>query len=460
MKKLLLIVLMASCTSVMAQWSPKGSGVVPAGFTVNAMRIVDQNVIWGTVMEWVYYNFVVAPPVPQPVYAIRSTDGGETWQLINIPAANGAYIYDLIAFDSDRMCFSASLNLNSPSNSKLFFTEDGGLTWSSKDQTEMQNSIGLFLHNYSDNEWLSFGYPTQTGIGNQVAKTLDGGQTWNSISTPLLGNDGIATINGLNGMAVVGDHVYIATYMGYLYKSADRGQTWQKINTQFALAGYNISFIDSLNGVICTSINSNGVFIPTTILSTSDGGQNWSTLPSPGREILNITTVPGMPNTYVGVDYSLPNSTNKGCYISYDNCNTWSTIDTTYELNCIRFLNQTFGFATHGGESNGTTTPAFYKWTGSLSTVEKLKANEAKFELAANPISSDVLKVAYTITKDQPFTFVLTDLNGRVLKSENIELTGNTGSVILNLPSLPAGSYQLSISGANFLTSIKVIAIK
>lgn len=459
MKKLLLAIFLLICSAgSFAQWTPKGNGVIPSGYGINSFRVVGQDVIWATVMEWQYYNFLQPPPSPLPVYALRSTDGGENWQLINIPGGDGYYLYDIIALDSNRAYITSTSTVGGlPASGRLWYTEDGGATWQFKTPADMQNAIGFYLRNFSDQEWLSFGFPTVIPFGNMVGRTTDGGQTWTSITTPDIGTvDGIATINSLNGMAVQDDYIYTATFAGFVYRSRDRGATWQKLSTQYQLAGYNISFTDTINGVICSNFNSNGIQVPTTIIGTNDGGDSWNVLPAP-PEMLNITHVPGMPGTYVGTDYVVPGHAQKGSYLSFDNCNSWIAIDTTIPLNCVSFLSSTSGFASYGAASDGSS-PAIYKWTGVISSLKEYPSATFAIKLMPNPASS-TLRLQFEKQNSEELSYSIYDLNGRLVKSDTFLSAAGKNSIELSISDIANGTYQFTLAGKQMVASEKLVVI-
>jgi photosystem II stability/assembly factor-like uncharacterized protein len=98
-----------------------------------------------------------------------------------------------------------------------------------------------------------------------IAKTTDGGLTWDSIPLPVEQHwFKIRFADALNGYIIGGDN-----NDGYLLKTTDAGQTWSVIDLQAPHFPYGIHFLNKDVGFI-TGI---GFFRKTT-----DGGQTWTSV--------------------------------------------------------------------------------------------------------------------------------------------------------------------------------------
>ena len=177
----------------------------------------------------------------------KTCDGGDTWTEIHVPGnesrmhglqvigGNDLYIsiynniyhtvdngqnWDLIPIGYpcsyiDKITFLDSLNWKVLSGSKLFFTNDGGLTW---DYSE-------FVISYSMQD-----------------------MSWPDPS-----------------------HCYVAGQSGVIMNSADSGQTWSEMSEGFRPYFKDVSFINENIGVAVGSEGEHGV-----IYRTDDGGFNWN----------------------------------------------------------------------------------------------------------------------------------------------------------------------------------------
>lgn len=150
--------------------------------------------------------------------------------------------------------------------------------------------------------------------------TRDAGETWNKLSCDVLpkGKEGEGAFAASDtNIAIVGNKTWVATTAGRIYYSADKGLTWEVIETSVVNAKetegiYSIDFYDEFNGFAIggdyTKPDENSANKAVTI----DGGKTWNLVAEgqgpgyrscvqyiPGREGKELVAV-----GFKGIDYS------------------------------------------------------------------------------------------------------------------------------------------------------------
>ncbi len=218
-------------------------------------------------------------------------------------------------------------------------------------------------------------------VAGGVWKTTNGGGTWTLI-TPDLSN--LATT--VLAMAESNHNViYIGTGEGFgnvdgvsgngMYKSTDRGQTWNYLPSTANFSDINRILIDPANENIVLAATNRGIF------RTTDGGINW-TQTSARQLVQDLRATPGnfniqyaaqygvgvLKSTDGGINWALSNTgmnvtgrveiavspvnpsrifasaqgslstTGSDLYMSDDGAATWSLVDVTFNNNGVNFL--------------------------------------------------------------------------------------------------------------------------
>ncbi|ATE61229.1 WD40/YVTN/BNR-like repeat-containing protein [Thauera sinica] len=177
---------------------------------------------------------------------VRSDDGGRTWARQAAPTAE--HLQDIAAWDAQRAVAVGNRGV-------LLRTEDGGRHWSNVavPLSAVDNKL-LRVRTTAD------GRAFAVGEMGALLGSRDHGRNWQR----LMPEQDV----GLNGVAVVGDRVWVAGERGLILHSADGGATWVRQPVPVARSLTAVAFRDARRGV---AVGLNG-----TILTTENGGLDWN----------------------------------------------------------------------------------------------------------------------------------------------------------------------------------------
>jgi photosystem II stability/assembly factor-like uncharacterized protein len=328
---LIVVFLLFVCSSLFAQWTVQNSGI-PTGDQV-VLAAVNENICWG-----VTRSFGVR-------YVTRTTDGGATWVASNLNSLND--FYSIAALSADTAWIAAT--------GSIYNTTNGGVNWTQ----QLATGLMLIVRFFDSNNGVCIG---SLGIGNsEIYTTTNGGSLWtpvppSSIPDPVNG-EGFIPDNAW----VVGNTIWVNTngnfnFPGSLYKSTDRGITWnvtRPINDQ---SGSFCGFKDSLNGLLSSSFNN-------LVKRTTDGGATWTNTASvpAGVTPFLIAYVPGSSSAYMITSFTFSTQIPGSAY-TLDNGATWTTVDNVTHGRAA-FVSPSVGWSWGGAN-------VIYKWTGPVLPVE------------------------------------------------------------------------------------------
>jgi len=436
MRKYILILLLISSVTTRAQWQDLGSGISISSYDMFAVEVVDSNTVWAIGNTW-------------PVYAdefTKTTDGGATWQTGSLPSLTEDYFsLSIKALDADTAWVLMTV-IPTQDSCKLFKTTDGGNSWNEQFGGFNQAGWALaIMHFFDGDNGILYG---SSGTGNPVVDSLhihttsDGGTTWtrvpaSSLPIPLAGEGN--WISGGNGnYAVQGDTIWAATRAQRIFKSTDKGNTWNAYSVAGAVDLRGVAFMDPMNG-ICVGAS------PNFIGSTSDGGLTWTDITTNvGTACRNVEYIPGSNGTYI-----IWASGDSDLGVSRDGGNSWYSENHGVNLNCMEFLSPTVGYA--GNMIVNDSTAGMYKWTGDISvSLPEAIANDF-VELYPNPALNHIIVELDGQTVNN---YQIISMEGRILSNDQL-FTG-----VIDIQSLTSGTYCLRITLDNGMTSSKLFVKK
>ncbi len=274
----------------------------------------------------------------------RSTNGGNTWEAGTFNAGTG--LSQLFAIDGD-ICWAV---FNTGSTQGLYKTEDGGLTWVKKGGVYGSSSFANVIHFFNDNDGFAQGDPV--GTDYELYTTDDGGETWTAIDganipDPTSGEFGIT-----GNYHAVGDNIWWGTNQGRIFRSTDKGYTWDVALTAFgATETVGVLMFDATNGISYRSYLDMGV--ETTLNETNDGGATWTSFNTVGASFARFFAhVPGTVNTVIGSAHD--ETAGEGISISEDGGHNWTEITSGYPFMASVWFDLETGWCGTLSSGNGT----------------------------------------------------------------------------------------------------------
>lgn len=403
MKKLLFTLFALSSIAVSAQWDTLVTGT-HAGFRGICFTSRDSGMVVGV------------DSAGTSATLLRTTNGGNSWSAPAFPSGLGA-------LNSIRF-FDAMNGVITGDNGVVLKTTDGGATWSA-------------VTAFTSQDLLSVSYPAAATIfagGSQgnIFRSNDNGATWDTLladsnaTLPVrdlyfsqatagwaAGDGGLlaSTTDGdtfrlstqpyfgffqARGVAFSGSAGYAVGEDGLAVMTSDAGMTWNTFSVPSIDALNKVRFLSSFTGLICGDSNF--------VYRTVDGGMSWMTDVVPG-DMSSLTDI-----TFGG--------------------------DTTAYI-C---------------GNNGRILKSHADITG-MHTIAQQPLNVSVFP---NPFENE-LTIRLQLEESVTVSYVITDVTGRVLVSEN---AGNVSGEQLFRPDLSqfsSGLYFIRITAGNSSTSLPVI---
>jgi photosystem II stability/assembly factor-like uncharacterized protein len=194
-------------------------------------------------------------------YFFRTTDSGESWQLISdiVPAYNSFSFIDIN--NGTAVGYGG----------KIYITTDGGITWNPQ---FVDGSTALYSVFFANNN-----YGTIVGYGGLIYRTITGGIKLPSTNwfTSNSGNTinllSVYLINSNNGVCLGSPYIFD----GSILRTSDGGNNWARFyggDEFYGFAPHDVWFGDSNNGsMVGQSWNGSPLG---RMANTTDGGLTWS----------------------------------------------------------------------------------------------------------------------------------------------------------------------------------------
>jgi photosystem II stability/assembly factor-like uncharacterized protein len=435
-KSLLFLSLIASFTSINAQWTSQATGFTDASRGLSEISIVDANTVWALA----YDGSGLGEDIQE---FTRTTNGGASWTTGIVDMGNPALEINNISPVSGDIAWVSAL-IPTDGNGVIFKTIDGGVSWTQQLDTGFQTTGQSFLNSvyfWDANIGIAYGDP----VGNEfeVYRTVDGGENWTAVPAASLPNKLAGEYGYNNSPIAVGSTLWFTTSKGRLYRTNDMGITWTV--AQAPLVDFGGVDTAGTTGTAIFSDANNGFLLKTvgtarTYATTSNGGTTWTaTAPFTGtRFILNY--IPGT-NVIVATSQAAP----VGTSVSANNGATWSDVESAAQRGASAFLNMTTGWT--AGFSTDELTDGIFKLTGQLGTST---TTAAKFKVYPNPASS---VVTISTPEVESTNLSVTDLSGKVVMTRSLNGIENT----VDISALSSGAYFFELSSDSKKEVVKIL---
>lgn len=296
----------AFATSLFGQWSILDAGT-DASF--RGLDVVSEKVVWASGMGGT---------------VIRTTDGGETWNVFKVPGAEKLDFRDIEAFDEKT---AYVLSIGNGANSRIYKTTDGGENWKLQFTNEIEEAFFDSIAFWDKKHGIAQSDPVG---GKYVFYTTEDGETWNRLpeSWAPSAKDGEAAF-AASGTCVITEGkqglflITGGTDARVLY-SPDKGKTWASSTAPMIHGGDGTGIfgiaIRGERGVIVGGDYTKPEHNSANIAYSSDGGKSWKTRlkENPFGYRSGVTFVTDDIVIIVG---------SGGYSVSYDFGETWHTTD-------------------------------------------------------------------------------------------------------------------------------------
>lgn len=161
-----------------------------------------------------------------------SCDHGRSWNSVKVGLENKLDFRGISVLNENEIV-AMSAGMGNEGAAKIYKTGDKGKTWK---LVYSNTNEGVFMDGvkfFNDKEGIVYGDPIDGKLF--IQKTVDGGLTWNDISSRLLDViEGEASYAASNtNIAIHKDKVWLAT-QNRIFHSNDKAETWEVQNTPFA----------------------------------------------------------------------------------------------------------------------------------------------------------------------------------------------------------------------------------
>ena len=364
----------------------------------------------------------------------KTTDGGDSW---NVKASYAGVRLRCIGFADSLRGWAGKFQVNPSTQYALLQTTDGGGTWSEVKNIPSPAPSGMCAL-FADLDPVIYGCGRYAGPPIFI-KSTDGGLSWiskdlSSISNMLIDIYFFNPDTGIIAGAYGNNAAILMTTNG--------GDSWERIfsSTHSDEWCWKISFPDRMNGFVSLQTFGDSVFF----LKTTDGGLTWKEhffLKAAGQYspqgIGFITKDVG----WIGAYPSFGTSRSEATYKTTDGGTTWAVDPTSKNINRIRWLNDTLGFAA------GNTV---YKYSKAVTGVPLDEITAVSFILNQNYPNpfNPLTTISFEISRQSFVTLRVYDLLGRSV------------AVLLQDDELQKGRYSIPFDAIDFSSGVYVYRLE
>lgn len=148
-------------------------------------------------------------------HILYSDDSGASWSQAKVPTRQ---LLTAVYFADDKHGWAVG------HDALILSTTDGGQTWAQQYENR-EGEVPLLDVWFEDAQ-----HGFATGAYGTFLETIDGGQNWDDVADRLDNEDG----THLNAIAEIpGSGVFIVGEMGGMFRSADKGETWERVESPY-----------------------------------------------------------------------------------------------------------------------------------------------------------------------------------------------------------------------------------
>lgn len=405
----------------------------------NSIHPVNRDVVW------VCGDYAPTGGQQQDL-VFRSTDAGGSWYYAfgqGWPTGKG--VYCIRGIDAQIALVGTG---PADGNAEVYRTSDGGANWTGRSVSSLTPFVN-FIHMFDASNGILMGDPKNGRWG--LAKTADGGLTWTAITPTVAASGTEAGWN--NGFDFVGDIGWFGTNNSKIFKTTDRGATWQS----YPLPSKNsigVTFRDASTGVIrFSSQNGQG---SDTLALTTDGGVTW-------KLISTIDAADGA-ITFERFGTRLWYFRAFSGFVSTDLGSTWTSVAVPPGMS----------FVSHAASFSD----AFdtFVWAAGINVYrlqDVSQVSDAKppltapqaFEItsiAPNPAGTRAdATVQFELRSAQHVQLAVYDMTGRLVRSVfTATLATGMHSSRVGAGTLPAGTYMVRLSSATQQSAARLVVVR
>jgi subtilisin family serine protease len=338
----------------------------------------------------------------------RTSDAGNTWIPDTIDVAENYAPGDISAADANNAWVAV---YDVSGGGGIYNTTDGGQSWTHQATAAFDGTSSFcnVIEMFNETEGYTMGDPN--GGEFEIYTTTDGGTNWILLDGANIPNPESNEMGWTGVKAAVGNTAWFGTNTGRIFRSQDKGQTWEAFSTGEANVS-RITFWDENNGVIICQVTNQttGQIESWSMRKTADGGETWSPINiAEENQLSDVSAVPGTLGMLVGIKISQDLGANFSA-VSMDYGTSWEMLDDSVQYTCVQMFDESTGWA--GSFNLSDQVGGMYKWIGAsdvmyFSSSPVTEVDElASYSYAVTVVEPDALDVTISgITVPDWLTF-------------------------------------------------------